>query len=72
MDFDERYFVNAEGKLRTPIKLISNLSGHSKKSYSQVKTPPAVPPKKPVATGKMKRLKGDAAELMEQISPNAN
>lgn len=30
MDFDERYFINSDGKLRTPIKLYGALSGHSK------------------------------------------
>jgi len=25
-DFDERYFINADGRLRTPIKLISPLT----------------------------------------------
>jgi len=28
VDFDERYFINTEGRLRTPIKLISPMSFH--------------------------------------------
>jgi hypothetical protein len=37
MDFDERYFICGDGRLRTPIKLSGNLS--SKKAQ-------IVPPKK--------------------------
>jgi len=30
MDFDERYFINSDGRLRTPIKLYGAFSGVSK------------------------------------------
>ena len=59
MDFDERYFIYTDSCLRTPVKLQSNLSGHSK---IKVKSPPAVPPKKPLPTQKLKRLKGDTLD----------
>lgn len=68
MDFDERYFINADGRLRTPIKLFNQLSGHSHKKSSSMKTPPAVPPKR-VVTGKLKRLKGDYDDVPQISKP---
>ena len=50
MDFDERYFICGDGRLRTPITLSGTLS--SKKAQ-------IVPPKKIMQTGTLKRLKGD-------------
>ena len=59
MDFDERYFINADGRLRTPVKLYSALNGHPKSKSNKIVTPPAVPPKKVLLAGKLKRLAGD-------------
>jgi hypothetical protein len=50
-DFDERYFIAEDGHLKTPLKLSGKTSSYKK--------PPAVPPKKIMESGTLKRLKGD-------------
>ncbi len=54
MEFDERLFINEEGKLRTPIKIVGTLSTRQK-----IQTPPVVPPKKIMQSGSLKRPKLD-------------
>lgn len=64
MDFDERYFINSDGRLRTPIKLYGALSGHSKSILRDKNThlAPVVPQKKINMSGNIKRLRGDNSE----------
>lgn len=54
MEFDERLFINQEGKLRTPLKILGTLSSRQK-----IQTPPVVPPKKVMQSGSLKRPKLD-------------
>lgn len=66
MELDERCFINSDGRLRTPIKLYSNLSGKSKsllRDKNTVNTPcmPVVPPKRVMmGSSHLKRPRGDS------------